>query len=118
MAEPAYYYLAEVEELFRISRDSLARWARAGIFVLQGQNRGRRATGASVRAALRRVEAGEDLWQVVRESEAGAQPTARGRSTKTPAASGGTSHPRTKSDDSLEFEPLVSKPPSWLERIT
>ena len=42
MAEPAYYYLAEVEEMFRIGRDTLIRWARAGIFELQGENRDRR----------------------------------------------------------------------------
>lgn len=36
MTEPAYYYLADVEDLFRLSRDSLTRWARAGIFVLTG----------------------------------------------------------------------------------
>ena len=118
MTEPAYYYLSEVEDLFRISRDSLIRWARAGIFDLQGENRGRRATGASVRAALRRLENGEDLWQVAKASEQAAQqPTAKARSTKTPKAAGGISRPRTKADDSPESAPLQSKPPSWLKKI-
>lgn len=67
--QPAYYRLAEVEELFRIGRDSLTRWARAGIFDLQGENRGRRATGASVRAAMRMLEEGADLWGMVKERE-------------------------------------------------
>jgi hypothetical protein len=116
MTEPAYYRLSEVEELFRISRDTLIRWARAGIFDLQGENRGRRATGVSVRAALGRLEAGEDLWQVVKESEQRAvSRTARAQSTRTKQANGGTSHPHSTASDSPEFEPLASKPPSWLK---
>lgn len=119
--DPAYYYLSEVEELFRLSRDSLIRWAKAGIFDLQGTNRGRRATGASVRAAYARQEAGEDLWQAVKESESrarsAAKPTAKVRSTKTEKESGGSS-PRPKVDaESLADAPLVSKPQSWLKRI-
>jgi len=121
MTEPAYYYLAEVESLFRISRDSLTRWARAGIFVIQGQNRGRRVTGPSVRAALRRLEQGEDLWQSVKESEEraarAAQPTARARSTKTVTGNGGISPQPTEGADSPVFEPLASKPPAWLKKI-
>lgn len=119
MAEPAYYYLSEVEAMFRISRDTLIRWSRAGIFDLQGENRGRRATGASVRAAYQRLEHGEDLWEVVRRHEQrAAQPTAKARSTKTKPDNGGTSHRRTNDADSLVSEPLTKKGPSWLKRIT
>lgn len=118
MAEPAYYYLAEVEEMFRIGRDTLIRWARAGIFELQGENRGRRATGASVRAAYQRLEQGEDLWEVARRHERAPQPMARARSTKTSTDSGGTSHHPTKGADSLVSEPLQSKRPVWLKKIT
>lgn len=119
MADQAYYYLTEVEELFRISRDSLTRWARAGIFDLQGQNRGRRATGASVRAALRRVEAGEDLWRVVKEREAAeAQPMVKARAIKTARGGGGISPQPSKGSDSLVSEPLTSKPHSWRKKTT
>jgi hypothetical protein len=121
MIEPAYYYLSEVEDMFRLSRDSLTRWAKAGIFVLTGENKGRRVTGASVRAAYARQEAGEDLWLVVKqyESSAPSEPkrTARARSTRTKEAPGGTRpQPKTESDSS-PFEPLVSKKPDWLKRI-
>jgi len=122
MTEPAYYRLSEVEDLFRISRDSLIRWARAGIFVIQGENRGRRVTGPSVRAALRLLEQGVDLWQIVKESERNAsraaQPTAKGRSTRTQKDNGGISHHQTEADDSPALPPLMSKKPAWLKRIT
>ena len=121
MSDPAYYYLAEVEEMFRLSRDSLTRWAKAGIFVVIGENKGRRVSGASVRAAYARQEAGEDLWLVVKQHESNApsapKPTARARSTKTSAASGGTRPQPTKDSASDQFEPLQSKRPDWLKRI-
>ena len=121
MTEPAFYYLSEVEEMFRLSRDSLTRWAKAGIFVLQGENKGRRVTGASPRAAIARIEKGEDLWLVVKQYESNApsepKPTAKARSTKIRAVSGGTHPQPTTAGASPEFEPLVSKPQSWLKRI-
>jgi len=121
MSEPAYYYLSEVEEMFRLSRDSLTRWAKAGIFVLHGENKGRRVTGASVRAAYARQEAGEDLWLVVKQYENSApfapKRIVKARSTKTNAAPGGTRPQPTKESDSSQFEPLVSKQPGWLKRI-
>jgi hypothetical protein len=121
MTEPAYYYLAEVEKLFCLSRDSLQRWVRAGIFVVQGENRGRRATGASVRAAYARQEQGEDLWAAVKQYESNERSApkrmAKVRSIKTNAESGGTRpQPRTEQDSS-QFEPLQSKKPDWLKRI-
>ena len=121
MTEPAFYYLSEVEEMFRLSRDSLTRWAKAGIFVLQGENKGRRVTGASVRAALARIEKGEDLWLVVKQHESSApsapKRTAKVRSTRISAVPGGTRPQPTKDSDSDPFEPLVSKTPDWLKRI-
>jgi hypothetical protein len=121
MSEPAYYYLSEVEELFRLSRDSLTRWARAGIFVLSGENKGRRVSGASVRAAYARQEAGEDLWLVVKkhESSAPSEPkrTVKARSIKTRGESGGTRPQLTTDSASDPFEPLQSKRPDWLKRI-
>lgn len=121
MSEPAYYYLSEVEDMFRLSRDSLTRWAKAGIFVMTGENKGRRVSGASVRAAFARQENGEDLWLVVKqyESNAPSEPrrTAKARSTRTSVEPGGTPRPPTKDDASDEFEPLVSKRPDWLKRI-
>ena len=121
MTEPAYYYLSEVEEMFRLSRDSLTRWAKAGIFVMTGENKGRRVTGASVRAAYARQENGEDLWLVVKQHESSApsapKPTAKVRSIKTKEAPGGTHPQPTKANDSSPFEPLRSKKPDWLKRI-
>jgi 1,2-phenylacetyl-CoA epoxidase PaaB subunit len=121
MTEPAFYYLSEVEEMFRLSRDSLTRWAKAGIFVLQGENKGRRVTGASARAAYARLEAGEDLWLVVKQHESSApsepKPMARVRSIKTKEAPGGMARQPIKDSDSDLFEPLVSKQPEWLKRI-
>lgn len=121
MIEPAYYYLSEVEELFRLSRDSLTRWAKAGIFVLTGENKGRRVTGASVRAAYARQEAGEDLWLAVKQYESSApsepKPTVRAQSTRTNEARGGTRpQPKTESDSS-QFEPLVNRGHDKLRRI-
>lgn len=121
MTEPAYYYLSEVETMFRLSRDSLIRWGKAGIFVLTGENKGRRVTGASVRAAYARQEAGEDLWLVVKQHEGSApsepKPMAKARSIKTNAVPGGTPRQPIKDSDSGPFEPLVSKQPEWLKRI-
>ncbi len=119
MSEPAYYLLKEVEALFRLSRASLTRWAKAGIFDLHGANKGRRVSGASVRAAQRRVEQGEDLWQVVKESEArAAQRTERAVSTKMRKADGGISRLHTTESDSLASRPLMSKPHSWRKKTT
>lgn len=121
MTEPAYYFLADIEKMFALSRDSLTRWIRAGIFVAQGENKGRRITGASARAAYARQEQGEDLWAVVKQYESSARsapkPTAKVRSIKTSAESGGTPRPQKTANASQEFEPLVSKKPEWLKRI-
>ena len=117
MAEPAYYKLSDVEALFGISRDTLTRWAAAGIFEIHGSGWGRRVTGVSVRAALARVERGEDLWATARSARA-PQPTAEAVSTKTVKAAGGSSRRRSTAADSDESAPLAAKPPSWLKRIT
>lgn len=121
MTEPAYYYLGEVEAIFKLSRDSLTRWARAGIFVLTGENKGRRVTGASVRAAYARQEAGEDLWLVVKQHESSApsapKRTAKARSIKINVVPGGTHPPPKTANESAPFDPLVSKKPDWLKKI-
>lgn len=104
--QPAYYRLAEVEALFRLSRDSLVRWARAGIFDLQGENRGRRATGASVRAAMRLLEEGADLWGMVKEQELAASRASivsRPRKAK----------PEPASSEDATSTALTSKPHTW-----
>lgn len=108
-AQPAYYRLAEVEELFRLSRDSLVRWARAGIFDLQGENRGRRATGASVRTAMRLLEEGADLWGMVKERELAASRASivsRPRKAKS----------QPVSDTSGASEELTSKQHTWKKK--
>jgi hypothetical protein len=109
--EPAFYRLAEVEDLFRISRDTLLCWARAGIFDLQGENRGRRATGASVRAAYRRIDEGENLWEVAKRrtfDSALPAPVRRKR----------RATPEVSSRDAVQVEsPLVKKGPAWLKKI-
>ncbi len=121
MTEPAFYYLSEVEEMFRLSRDSLTRWAKAGIFVLQGENKGRRVTGASARAAIARIEKGEDLWLVVKQHESSApsevKPTAKVRSTGIKEVTGGTRPQPTKDSDLDPFEPIASNPRSPFKRI-
>lgn len=119
MIEPAYYRLKEVEEIFRISRDTLTRWARAGLFELTGQNRGRRAMGESVRATYARAQAGEDLWLYVKRFEqAERQRMAKAPSIRTRKGGGGTSPRPPMENDSLASAPLTSKGPDWLKKIS
>jgi hypothetical protein len=97
--EQLYYKLSEAEQTLRVSRDTLLRLHGARLIVLHGENHGRCVTGVSLRALAARIEQGEDIWAVLkaieaaRESPAPSAPkrTARGRSTRTNEASGGTS---------------------------
>ena len=61
MLDQIFYRLAEAERILACSRDTLLRYARVGLLVLQGENHGRRVTGASLRALNLRQEQGEDL---------------------------------------------------------
>ena len=124
--EQLYYKLIEAEQILRVSRDTLLRLHRAGLIVLHGENHGRCVTGVSLRALAARIEQGEDIWAVLKASEAARENparsapkrTARARSTRTNEASGGTS-PRQRMDaDSLASAPLLSKPPAFLKKIT
>lgn len=118
MLERLYYRLSEAEEILQTSREGLKRLERAGLIVMHGEHHGKRVTGASLRALADRLAAGEDIWAAARQSELRAlQPMAKGRSTRTNKAAGGTS-PQPKMDvDSLADAPLVSKEQSWLKRI-
>lgn len=68
---PVYYKLTEVEQLFRVSRDTVTRLERAGLLQVHGRNQGRLAVGTFVRALRARIEEdGEDLWEILRAAEA------------------------------------------------
>lgn len=124
MLDQIFYYLEDAERILACSRDTLARYVRVGMLVAQGENHGRRITGASLRALNKRIEEGEDICATLKalENENPApserKPTAKARSTKTQKADGGTS-PRQKIESgSLASAPLQSNPPSWLKKIT
>ena len=121
MLDQIFYKLNEAERILACSRDTLLRYARVGLLVLQGENHGRRVTGASLRALNLRQEQGEDLCATLRKLESApsaAPPTGKGRFTKTSKADGGT-NPRPKtSNDSLASEPIASVAPAWLKKIT
>ena len=68
--EQLYYKLTEAEQILRVSRDTLLRLHRAGLIVLHGENHGRCVTGVSLRALAARIEQGEDIWAVLKASEA------------------------------------------------
>jgi hypothetical protein len=122
MLEPLYYRLSEAERLLSVSRDTLLRFERAGLLVMHGKNHGKRVTGASLRALALRIEQGEDLWHAVQQSESPAPSApkrmARGRSTRTRPGDGGISHQPKTASDSLASEPIPSKQPAWLKKIT
>lgn len=121
MIDALFYKLSEAEQLLSVSRDTLLRFERAGLIVFQGKNHGKRVTGASLRALAARIEQGEDLWATLADVErarSAPKPTARARSSKTNAESGGTSHPRETASDSLASAPIPSQGPSWLKEIT
>lgn len=121
MLDRIYYTLSEAEEILQTSRDGLKRLERAGLIVMHGENHGKRVTGKSLRDLECRIAEGDDIWAAVKRSESPApsepKPTAKGRSTKTSKAAGGTS-PRQKTESVLsEFEPLQSKRPEWFKEI-
>lgn len=127
MIELTYLRLSEVELGLSCSRDTLTRCAAVGLLNLHGEKKGRRVVAATYYALKARIEAGEDLWQLLRDAETASaavpspsevSATAKAQSTKTPKASGGTPRRRKKASASPESERKAKPGPSWLKLIT
>lgn len=122
MLDQIYYHLDDAERILACSRDTLYRYERVGLLILQGEHRSRRVTGASLRALSARIEQGEDICATLKALESGApseaKPTAKVRSIKTKPAVGGISPQPRMDSGSLADAPLVSKRPAWLKEIT